>query len=94
MEHYNYFTKRRHDLLGVIDIIALDGGIVGIQTTSGANHAARRAKALAEPRLRQWIAAGGRFALWSWSKRGPAGKRKRWELRVEQITEEMFGGLP
>lgn len=83
------FVKR--DLFGIIDLIALTpDGILGIQVTSGANHAARRTKALAEPRLRAWLDAGGRFAIWSWSKRGPRGKRKRWELREERIVVEMF----
>src|ERR1700740_1040081 len=82
-------TKR--DLFGVIDIVALgaemDGqlpAILGIQATaSAAHHAHRRAKILAEPRARQWVEAGGRLELWSWSKRGGAGERKRWTLRVE-----------
>lgn len=95
-------TKR--DLFGVIDIVAiapselrLDGkrmAIVGIQATSGltgGNHAARRAKILAEPRANQWVAAGGRLELWSWSKRGDRGKAKRWTLRVETYQEMRAG---
>jgi hypothetical protein len=85
------FIKR--DFLGVIDLIAVTpDGILGVQVTSGTNHAARRTKALAEPRLQLWLEAGGRFAIWSWSKRGAAGKAKRWQLREEAITLEMFVG--
>lgn len=80
------FIKR--DLLGVIDMIVLDGaggGPLGVQVCVGASHAARREKALAEPRLRNWLASPARFQIWSFSKRGGAGKRKLWDLRVEVI---------
>ena len=70
------------DLFGIIDIIAVVPGeaILGIQATSnnGGTHAARVHKALAEPRLTTWLKAGGRFAVWSWSKRG-----RLWVLREE-----------
>ena len=75
------------DLFGCIDIVvAMPDGIVGIQACAGASHAARRAKALAEPRLAAWLAAGARFEVWSWSKRGGRGKRKTWQLRAESLT--------
>ncbi|MCA1833025.1 MAG: hypothetical protein ABR520_11185 [Mycobacteriales bacterium] len=69
--------------------------IVAIQATSaltGGNHAARRAKILAEPRAKAWVEAGGRLELWSWSKRGDRGKAKRWTLRVEAFTAESWSG--
>lgn len=88
------------DLFGVIDIVAIappfdkdgngwpePGAIVGIQACAGGDHATRRAKILAEPRAQEWIDAGGRLELWSWSKRGAAGKRKLWTLRVETYAE-------
>jgi len=92
----------RLDLFGVIDIIAIvqrsldetplgewvPPCILGIQATaSSAHHAHRRAKILAEPRAKAWVEAGGRLELWSWSKRGAAGKRKTWQLRVETYEE-------
>lgn len=88
VEKFNRFSKRRIDLFGCIDIIAARAGVgvLGIQATSGDNHAARMDKARAEPRLREWLAAGGRFAVWSWSKRGPRGKRKLWVVRKEEIA--------
>ena len=83
-------TKRRLDLFGCIDIIALDGkpGALGIQATSGSNVASRITKALAEPKLRSWLEAGNRFEVWGWVKRKVkrGGKAMRWELRTEPIT--------
>ncbi len=83
------FIKR--DLFGVLDIVAIvpptesPGYILGIQVTSGPNHAARIAKIAAEPRATKWLEAGGRIEVWSYSKRGARGKRKVWTLRVESV---------
>lgn len=85
VEKWNAFAKIRQDLFGCIDLIVLDGaggGPIGVQVTSGSNHAARVAKATAEPRLATWLAAPARFEVWSFAKRGERGKRKTWELRV------------
>lgn len=89
------FIKR--DLFGCIDIVAIDPGdaftpprIIGIQATSGDNHASRRTKILEEKRARAWIAAGAGLEVWSWAQRGAAGKRKLWTLRTEAITADMF----
>ena len=76
------------DLFGCIDIVAAGGvrGVVGIQSTVGDRHAEHRAKAIAEPRLRAWLASGGVFLMWSWAKQGARGKRKLWKLREEELT--------
>lgn len=62
------------------------GHVLGIQATSGDNHAARVAKIKAEPRMKAWCEAGGRVEVWSWSKRGARGERKVWTLRVEEVV--------
>lgn len=76
------------DFLGGIDVIAVDGVCtLGIQVTSGGNHAARRTKMLAEPKLKIWLAAGNPLEIWSWSKRKVkrGGKAVRWTLRTEPL---------
>lgn len=86
VEHWNAFSRRRVDLFGIIDIVACLGpNLIGIQCTSGTNHAARREKTCAEPRARDWLIAGGLLEIWSWAKRGERGKVKRWECRKEEI---------
>lgn len=67
------------DLFGCIDIVALDGSILGIQTTTGDHHANRVAKALEEKRLVGWMKCGGRFEVWSWTK---SARWKVWERRI------------
>ncbi len=90
------------DLFGLIDVLSLAYGhgyvkdgvvgdgpdVLGVQATSGSNHAARVAKALAEPNLRTVLAAGVRFEVWSWTLAGPRGKPKRWTLRTQELTLE------
>lgn len=89
VEKWNPHAKVRQDLFGCIDMIVLDGqpgGPLGVQVCAGASHAARRTKAMAEPRLRAWMQAPARFEVWSFSKKGAAGKRKLWELRREVVV--------
>jgi hypothetical protein len=88
VEKFNVHARVRQDLFGCIDIVAMmpGVGIVGVQACAGPSHAARRAKSLREPRLRTWLASGGRFEIASWSKRGERGKRKTWTWRREELT--------
>lgn len=86
VERFCIYSKRRVDLFGVIDIVALTpNGILGIQACAGASHAARRTKIQAEPRAAEWTKAGGLLEVWSWAKRGGVGKRKVWTLREEKV---------
>ena len=103
---WNKFSKVTLDLFGVIDLVAivppskeyppyghLPGAILGIQATTGTNHASRRTKILAEPRAKEWVDAGGRLELWTWSQRvaykanGSKSVRPAWTLRVETYAE-------
>jgi len=97
VERYNQFSRKRTDLFGFIDAIAIQKDeIIGIQSTSGTNHSGHRKKILEEraDEARAWIIAGGKIELWSWSrhkvKRG--GKAVRWTPRVEEITLEDLTG--
>lgn len=96
VEHYNRFSRTRHDLFGGIDILAIKGEItLGVQCTSGDNHAARVAKLAALPAMVLWLASGSRkLQVWSWSKhkvkRG--GKQVRWAGRVVNLVLA-FGGI-
>lgn len=91
VEKWNMHVKRRQDLFGFIDILALVGSnIIGVQATTGSNHAARKTKILAEPRALAFLRAGGLIELWSWDKKGARGQVKRWVCRKEEIVLEDF----
>ena len=101
VEQWNQWAKKSLDLFGCIDIVACvpevtdrntskvitlsEGFLLGIQVTSGSNHAARVAKIHAEPRMKAWADAGGKIEVWSYAKQGKRGERKRWVLRVEEV---------
>lgn len=90
VERWCPFSRRRIDLWGIVDIMAVHpgAGVLAVQATSGngGNHAARRDKAMENENLPTILEAGVQFELWSWAKRGPRGKRKLWTLRREPIT--------
>ena len=78
-------ARRRIDLFGFIDIVALDGhpGLLGIQATTTSNAPARVTKILEEctEAALEWLAAGNRVEVWGWAKRGLKDKRKLWTLK-------------
>lgn len=86
---------KRVDLLGFIDLLALDParGIIGVQCCAGSGHAAHRTKITEDCNelAREWLRCGGLIELWSWRKvklkRG--GKAERWKPRIEEITIEV-----
>lgn len=107
VERWNWHAKKRVDLFGCFDIVAITpsrdsvihqhspcvvatlgemGHIIGIQVTTGTNHAARIAKIKAEPRMAAWAKAGGLVWVWSFAKRGAQGKRKTWTLRETEVV--------
>lgn len=96
VERHNTFSNKKTDLFGFIDLIYLDCGIVGVQCTSGSNHAARRTKILTECRDKamQWLRCHGVIQVRSWSKRTVLTKKgkkvKRWTERIEEMGFKDF----
>jgi hypothetical protein len=104
VERYNAYSRQRHDLFGVFDIVALrDERIVGIQCTSGSNHADRVKKLIGDPecaaQVRRWLAAKGEVEVWSWrklvkrNKDGGKSKTPRWAGRRSIIKPSRHGHL-
>jgi hypothetical protein len=64
VEHWNAFARRRIDLFGVIDLVAVrPGETLGVQATSGANVSARVSKSRESEGLRAWLEAGNTFRV-------------------------------
>jgi hypothetical protein len=87
VEYFHGPSKKRRDLFGCIDIIAAHPtlGILGVQATSSSNHSARFKKACRAP-IRKWLEGGARMQIQSWGLKGKAGQKKRWTVRVQQVT--------
>lgn len=88
VEHYNAFAKKRHDMFGFIDIAGLHpncSGLLGVQTTTGSNLAARMKKAEALPAYHLWLACGNAVEFHGWRKLKNRGRKQWWPLvrRVE-----------
>jgi hypothetical protein len=92
VERFCTFSKRRIDLFGVIDVVAIDGkNVIGFQTTSGSNVSSRVAKIKAEPRALKWLESGARLFVHGWLK---SKKTNRWQCREIEITKETWKDTP
>lgn len=81
VEYFNYYAKVRIDLLGVGDLLALNGkDLLLVQVTSRSNLSARRKKSLKSDKLKLWLSAGGSFILHGWDK-----PEHRWRLKEEVL---------
>lgn len=70
-EHFNFYTQRKNDLFGFIDIVALaDDEIIGVQCTSKHNMLDRKKKIAELVDSQTWKKAGGKILLIGWKKEG------------------------
>ncbi len=86
----------RRDLLGCLDIVAIEPGrpgVLGVQACRTADQANRLAKIRFEPRARLWLQAGNRILVIGWAKRGARGARKVWQPSITEVTIEMLAGV-
>lgn len=99
VEKWNAFAKRRQDMFGIIDIIALDPvrGVIGVQST-GTDFSGHHKK-LTEDKAQEcinWLSTpGANLELWGWRKvkvkRG--GKAMVYQPRVKIYTLADFEDL-
>ena len=87
-EYWHAHGKVRKDLLGFIDMIALNSyETIGVQCTSKAGGYARKKKILTDedvsPRAKLWLQAGNHIHLTTFSKND---KTNRYEKKIEPIT--------
>ena len=85
VEYYNYWTKRRHDLFGIIDILAVGPkGTLAVQATGGGNGSARVKKIEESGIVPTLNAAGWEICVHDWRKlvvtRGKP--MKRWNCKL------------
>jgi len=93
VERYLPYVKRRKDLFGFIDIIAINGeNILGVQSCDGSTFAEHDKKIVAAPAAPLWLASGGLLWLMGWRKKKlfRGSKAVRWE---ERIKEYHLGGV-
>ena len=83
VEYYNAFTKRRHDLFNLFDLLALKRDrIMGVQITSLSNMSSRRNKIAESPYIGRIRESGMEVELMGWFK----NKSGRWACKRECLS--------
>lgn len=83
VERYNSFVKRRFDLFGFIDLLAIKPGeTVGVQTTSYSNLSARVRKIADHENVDAVREAGWKILVHGWRKNA----KNRWEVVVKDVS--------
>jgi len=83
VERWNPHSRTRHDLFGVLDLVAVGNGeTIGVQTTSASNVSARVKKITDSDALPELRASGWRLVVHGWRK-SAAG---RWVLREVDVS--------
>jgi len=91
-ESYNAHTKRKKDLYGWIDYIALHPdkkGLLGIQTTSKSNLSARVRKAEGKDSYWLWLACGNDAEFHGWYK----DKKGHWAVEIRYVSGNAASSL-
>jgi len=86
VEHWNPWAKRRQDLFGFADILAIVPGQSGcllIQVTAQYHAQQRQQKILQlEKQLRIILEAGNQVQVWCWNRQKRTWQLKRYQLRL------------
>jgi hypothetical protein len=82
VERWDSFSRRKHDLFGFIDILAVGNShTLAVQVTSRNNMASRRRKMQEAPELTAMWCAGWQVQLWGYDK-----PTTRWRVKVEDVS--------
>ena len=86
VEKWNSFTKTKKDLFGFIDVLCIsEGSVVGVQSTSYTNVAARVTKIREHELYPVVLSSGIQILVHGWHKKG-----RFWEVRELDIRESVI----
>ena len=81
VEHFNAFTKRKHDLFGCIDLLAIGHGhTIAVQVTSKGHISDRRHKIEEAEAYPEMLRSGWSVVIHGWYKEG-----RFWKLKEEEL---------
>jgi len=92
VEYWHSFARKRFDLLGIIDILALDvPETIGVQVC-GSDLQPHIRKIKESSTIKPWLECGNQFEIWSWRqfKKKRGGKAKEWRCMVTDVI--LHGG--
>ena len=82
VEKYNTFSRKKNDLWGFIDFLAIRRDeVLAIQTTSKGNMSSRRKKIAEHENVGKVREAGIRIELWGFYK-----ESNRWKVKIEDLS--------
>ena len=82
VEKYNTFSRRKNDLWGFIDFLAIRRDeVLAVQVTSKSNMSSRRKKITEHENVGKVREAGIRIELWGFYKEG-----RKWEVKIEDLS--------
>jgi len=82
VEKYNTFSRKKNDLWGFIDFLAIKRDeVLAIQVTSKNNMSARRKKMTEHENIGKVREAGIRIELWGFYK-----EKNRWQVKIEDLS--------
>lgn len=88
VEYWNSFTKKRKDLYGFVDIVAVQTSVWFVQTTTRSNMSSRIQKIASLPAADACLLAGARILVHGWHKVGA-----RWQVKAIELLPEHLAGL-
>jgi hypothetical protein len=81
VERWNPHARVKQDLWGFVDILAIRGGLLAVQTTTG-DHMAARIKKIQDSPLLELVANVARVEVHGWRK-----LKSGWHCRVEVVID-------
>jgi len=89
-EHWNHYARIRQDLFGFIDVLAVNHvHLLALQVSHEDRHADHVKKVMTTPVAKE-LCYYMDIEVWSWGKRGPRGKAKKWTLRRDCLTARLL----
>jgi hypothetical protein len=85
VEHWDHFSRRRHDLFGFLDVLAVRPGYPtrGIQVCAHSAGSTRMNKILDAPAAGILLSAGWWLEVWGWKKDG-----RLWTYVARNVSDE------
>lgn len=93
VEYRNTWAGKTVDLFNIIDILALDGGVVGIQVCGSGDYQkhVRKLREDEAENTRAWLKAGGLLEIHAWRKIKKKRGQKIW-IWQPRIADVMLNG--
>ena len=89
VEYRNTWAGKTIDLFNIVDILALDGGFLGIQVCGSGDYMehVRKLRDDEAENTRAWLESGGRLEIHAWRKvkKVRGGKAMVWKPRIADI---------